>query len=94
MLLIPCLPSFQDLVRYDEKTEVKRMYDLKHYIDDDDEEGVGEVVEEPDLHGLDDGSAGKGAGDGEVDGGQDHHAGDVDGDDQVELVVRSKENLM
>ena len=60
--------------------------DLKDHIDDDDEEGVGEVVEEPDLHGLDDGSAGEVAGDREVDRGQDHHAGDIDADDQLVFV--------
>ena len=63
------------------------MYDLKDHIDDDDEEGVGKVVEEPDLHGLDDGSAGEGGGDRKVDRGQDHHDRDVDGDNQAVLVV-------
>ena len=59
--------------------------DLQHNVEDDDEEGEGEVDEEPDLHRFDPQRAGEGGGDREVDGGEDHHAGDVDGDHQVGL---------
>lgn len=44
---------------------------------DDDEEGIGQVPQEPHLHRLYGGRAGEGGGDREVDRGQDHHAGDV-----------------
>ena len=56
---------------------------LEADIDGDDEEGVGEVEEEPDLHRLDVRGGGEAGGHREVDRGQDHHAGDVDGVDQV-----------
>ena len=49
--------------------------------------GVEQVDQEPDLHRLDTGRAGQAGGHREVDGGQDHHAGDVDGVDQVILGV-------
>ena len=55
---------------------------LKENIDDDDEERVGEVEEEPGLHRLDVGGAGEAVGDREVDGGQDHQGGDVQLEDQ------------
>ena len=61
--------------------------DLQHNVGDDDEKGEGEVDEEPDLHRFDSESAGKAGGDWQVDRGQDHHAGDVDGDDQVGLAL-------
>ena len=48
---------------------------LQQYVGDDDQEGVGEVEEEPDLHWLDVGGAGEAGGHREVDRGQDHHAG-------------------
>ena len=51
---------------------------LKENIDDDDEERVGEVEEEPDLHRLDVRSAGEAGGHREVDGGQHHQGGDVE----------------
>ena len=60
---------------------------LEENIDQDDEDGEGEVEEEPDLHRLDVGGAGQAGGDREVDRGQDHHAGDVDGVDQAVLVL-------
>ena len=44
---------------------------------DDDEEGVGQVPQEPHLHRLDGRGAWQRGGDREVDRGQDHHAGDV-----------------
>ena len=44
---------------------------------DDDEEGVGQVPQEPHLHRLDGRGAGQRGGDREVHRGQDHHAGDV-----------------
>ena len=56
---------------------------LEENIDQDDEDGEGEVEEEPDLHRLDVGGAGEAGGDRDVDRGQDHHAGDVDGVDKV-----------
>ena len=59
--------------------------DLNDDVCDDNEEGPGEIEEEPDLHRFDTGGAGQAGGDGEVDGGQHHHAGDVDGEDQVIL---------
>ena len=52
--------------------------DLQEDGDDDDKERIGEIEEEPHFHRLDVGSAGEGARDGEVDGGQDHHGGDVE----------------
>ena len=58
---------------------------LKENIDDDDEERVGEVEEEPDLHRLDVGCLGEAGGDREVDRGEDHHACDVDSDHQAVL---------
>ena len=52
-------------------------------VSDDDQEGVGQVDEEPHLHWLDGGGGGQGGGDREVDRGEDHHAGDVHRDDQL-----------
>ena len=59
--------------------------DLQHDVADDDHEGVGEVEQEPHLHGLDVRGAGERGGDGEVDRGQHHHARDVHLDDQLVL---------
>ena len=56
---------------------------LQDHIDQDGGEGIGEVEDQPDLHRLDVGGAGQTDGYREVDRGQDHHAGDVDGEDQV-----------
>ena len=56
---------------------------LEENIDQDHQDGEGEVEEEPDLHRLDVGGAGEAGGDGQVDRGQDHHAGDVDGVDHA-----------
>ena len=61
--------------------------DLKNDVGEDDLEGVEQVDQEPDLHRLDTGRAGQAGGHREVDGGQDHHAGDVDGVDHVVLSV-------
>ena len=61
------------------KFEILTSY-LKCHVDDDYKERVGEVEEQPGLNGLDVRSAGEATGYGEVDGGEDHHAGDVDGD--------------
>ena len=52
-----------------------------------DQDGVCEVEQQPDLYRLDVGCAGEGGGDGHVDGGEHHHAGDVHRDDQVILGV-------
>ena len=60
-----------------------RTHHLECHIDQDDEDGEGEVEEEPDLHRLDVGGAEVAGGDGQVDRGQHHHAGDVDGVDQL-----------
>ena len=60
---------------------------LEENIDQYHQEREGQVEEEPDLHWLDVGGAGQAGGHWEVDGGQDHHAGDVDGVDQVVLGV-------
>ena len=61
--------------------------DLKNDVCEDDLEGIEQVDQEPDLHRLDTGRAGQAGGHREVDGGQDHHAGDVDGVDHVVLSV-------
>ena len=61
--------------------------DLQQNVDDDDHEGIEEVEQEPHLHGLDGGRAGQRGGDREVDGGQHHHARDVDRVHQVVLGV-------
>ena len=61
--------------------------DLKNDVGEDDLEGVEQVDQEPDLHRLDTGRAGQAGGHREVDGGQDHHAGDVDGVDHAVLVL-------
>ena len=53
----------------------------------DDKEGVGEVEQQPQLHGFDVGSVGQRGGDRQVDRGQDHHDRDVDSDDQVILAL-------
>ena len=63
--------------------------DLKNDVCEDDLEGVEQVDQEPDLHRLNTGGAGQAGGHREVDGGQDHHAGDVDGVDHVVLGVPS-----
>ena len=60
---------------------------LQHNIDEYDKKWVGQVKEKPDLNRLDVGGAGQTDGHREVDRGQDHHAGDVDGVDQVILGV-------
>ena len=60
-------------------------------ICDDDQKRIGQVEEKPPLDWLDAGRAGQGGGDREVDGGQDHHARDVQGEDQVVLSSRDRE---
>ena len=60
---------------------------LKTDVDQNDEERVGEVEEQPDLHRFDVWGCRQAGGDRQVDRGQDHHAGDVDGVDYAELVV-------
>ena len=65
------------------------IFDLKNYlhcyIDQNYHERISQIEDEPDLDRFDVRSAGQGGGDGEVDGGQHHHAGDVDSDNQVIL---------
>ena len=60
---------------------------LKQNIDENGEKRVGQVKYEPDLHRLDIRGGGEAGGHREIDRGQDHHAGDVDGVDQAVLVV-------
>ena len=60
---------------------------LEYNINENGEKGIGQVEEEPDLHRLDDRGGGQTGRDREVDRGQHHHAGDVDGVDQVVLGV-------
>ena len=56
---------------------------LQDHVDDDHKERIGEVVEKPDFNRFDDWSAGETVGHWEVDWGQHHHAGDVDGKDDL-----------
>ena len=64
---------------------------LQYDVVDDDKERVGEVVQQPGLNGLDDWSAGEAAGHREVDGGEDHHAGDVHGEYHLISVLNRDE---
>ena len=52
-------------------------------ICDDDQKRISQVEEKPPLDWLDAWGAGQGGGDGEVDGGEHHHARDVHRDDQL-----------
>ena len=72
------------------KFEILTSY-LQCRVDDDDKERVGEVEEQPGLNGLDVRSAGEAAGHGEVDGGEDHHAGDVHGEYHLISVLNRDE---
>ena len=56
---------------------------LEYNVNNDDQDRKTQVKQQPDLHRLDVGGAGEAGGDGQVDRGQDHHAGDVDGVDKV-----------
>ena len=56
---------------------------LEFNIDKDDQEREGQVEEEPQLYRFDFRGGGETGGHWEVDGGQDHHAGDVDAVDQA-----------
>ena len=67
--------------------QVWKCSNLEQDVDQNDNEGIGQVVDQPDLHRLDDRGGGQAAGDWEVDAGQDHHAGDVDGVDHAVLVL-------
>ena len=49
---------------------------LEQDIGEDDEGRIDQVEYQPDLHRLDGGGGGQTAGHVEVDGGEDHHAGD------------------
>ena len=59
---------------------------LKDYIYHYDNDRVSKVEKKPDLNVLDGGSNGKAVGYRDVDGGQDHHAGDVDSDHKIIIV--------
>ena len=52
-----------------------KLFHLKQDIDQDDEDRVGEVEEEPELHRFDGGGAGKAGGDRNVEGGQHYQTG-------------------
>ena len=60
---------------------------LEFNIDQDDQEREGQVEEEPQLYRFDFRGAGETGGHWEVDGGQDHHVGNVDAVDQDVLVL-------
>ena len=62
-------------------------YDLLDDVAGDDQDGVGQVKQQPQLHWLDVRGGGETGGHREVDRGQNHHAGDVDGEDQTVLVL-------
>ena len=57
--------------------------DLQYDIGQHHDKREGEVDQQPDLHRLDVGGAGQAGRHREVDGGQDHHAGRVDGIDHA-----------
>ena len=59
--------------------------DLEDHVDENDKERVGQTEEEPDLYRLDVGGGREAGRDGEVNRGQDHHAGDVDGEEDLIL---------
>ena len=59
---------------------------LNKNIQNNDKAWVNQREKEPDLHWLDLRGGGQTGGDRQVDGGQHHHAGDVDRDDQLVLV--------
>ena len=61
---------------------------LKDYIWENHKNRVHHIEKQPYLNWLDVGGAGQGGGHREVHRGQHHHAGDVDRDDEVKLVVR------
>ena len=53
-------------------------------VDQDDEEGKDETEEKPNIHYLDGGGGGEAVGHRDVEGGEDHHAGDVHRDDGLQ----------
>ena len=57
------------------------------YVDNNDHDRIGQVEEKPDLNIFHSCSKRKTAGDRDVDGGQDHHAGDVHRHHQVIVVL-------
>ena len=60
---------------------------MHDHICNDNPEWIGDAEEQPDLHRFNVGGVGQRHGDGHVDGGEHHHAGDVHRDDQVILGV-------
>ena len=68
------------------------MSDLTNDVRENDLQRIEQVDQEPGLHRLDGGRVGEAGGHREVDGGQDHHAGDVDGVDHV-VPVRSSDEV-
>ena len=64
----------------------KKSY-LQQNVDQDCDEGEGQVEDQPDCYRLDVRGDGQTGGHWEVDGGEDHHAGDVDGVDHAVLVL-------
>ena len=51
---------------------------LKENVWEYDQDRVGQIEDEPDLDRLDVGGAGEAGGHGDVEGGEDHHAGDAE----------------
>ena len=51
---------------------------LKENVWEHDKDRVGQIEDEPDLDWLDVGGAGEAGGHGDVEGGEDHHAGDAE----------------
>ena len=66
---------FQELEKHKPLCNIKTLTDLDENVDEDNKEGISETGQEPDLHGLDVGGGGEAGGDGEVDRGENHHAG-------------------
>ena len=62
---------------------------LHDHVGNNDPERIGNAEEQPHLHRFDVRGVGQGHGDRHVDGGEHHHACDVDCDDQVILGVSS-----
>ena len=50
---------------------------LEKYVDNDDHDRIGQVEEEPDINIFQSSGVREAVGDSNIDGGEDHHAGDV-----------------
>ena len=60
---------------------------LKENVWEYDQDRVGQIEDEPDLDRLDVGGAGEAGGHGDVEGGEDHHAGDAEVRDEFRNTV-------